>query len=115
MPIPQASYFLCILLKELCSTVVGVQHAKVMYKSTDLIISTEELDQLCRGADLDTSDARIVKMEMEKQGLIAVGNNDQGVKVGLDLSVCMMVELRQLILQLTSFSFVAEVEFMGLL
>ena len=55
-----------------------------IYKSTDLIISTEELDQLCRGADLDSSDARIIKMEMEKQGLIAVGNNDQGVKVGLD-------------------------------
>ena len=63
---------------------VGVQHAKVMYKSTDLIISTEELDQLCRETDLDTSDARVVQMEMEKQGLIAVGNNDQGVKVGLD-------------------------------
>ena len=88
MSVPQASYFLSMLLKELCSTVVAVQHAKVLYKSTDLIISTEELDQLCRGADLDTSDARIVQMEMEKQRLIAVGNNDQGVKVGLDLSVC---------------------------
>lgn len=84
---------------------VAVQHAKVMYKSTDLIISTEELDQLCSGADLDTTDASVVKMEMGKQGLIAVGSNDQGVEVGLDLSVCVMVELWQLILQLTSFVF----------
>ena len=59
----------------------SVQHARVVYKSTDLIISTEELDQLCGEAGLDPCDASIVKMEMEQQGLLAVGSNEQGVKV----------------------------------
>ena len=69
-----------------------VQHARVVYKSTDLIISTEELDQLCREANLDPCDAGIVKLEMERQGLIAVGSNDQGVKVWFGLSAYVTVD-----------------------
>ena len=69
-----------------------VQHARVVYKSTDLIISTEELDQLCREANLDPCDVGIVKLEMERQGLIAVGSNDQGVKVWFGLSVYVTVD-----------------------
>lgn len=60
------------------------QHARVVYKSTDLVISIEELDQLCKEAGVDPCDASVVKMEMERQGLIAVGENDQGLKVCLD-------------------------------
>ena len=64
------------------------QHAKVVYKSTDLITSIEEFIQLCKESKVDPCDVDIIKMEMKQQGLIAVGDNEQGLKVCLDCLCC---------------------------